>query len=300
MTLRVKAVTALALSCAMALLVAGMPRAGAGADSPARAPDLSQHRVYLNSLRKPALQLRWSGRRGFSRIGGRPVLPPGFAWPSWKGQPLAFLCQIDLGALPADAATAELPRAGFLYFFYSAEQETWGFDPMDAGSWRVFYFDRLERATEVALPPALRGKGAYAEVPLAFLSALSSPDLQDDRLTHLKLTDAQAEAYAALRSRAFGGEPEHQLLGYASPIQGNDMDLECQLASHGLKTRDDKSPRYAALAAGRAEWRLLLQLDSDGRAGMTWGDGGRLYFWITAKDLSRRDFSKVWMILQCY
>jgi uncharacterized protein YwqG len=55
----------------------------------------------------------------------------------------------------------------------------------------------------------------------------------------------------------------------------------------------------AALENGRSDWLLLFQLDSDDAAKMMWGDAGRLYFWITKQDLARRDFSNVWMILQC-
>jgi uncharacterized protein YwqG len=81
------------------------------------------------------------------------------------------------------------------------------------------------------------------------------------------------------------------------------MDLECQLVSHGVYCGDEsgyKSPRRAELENGKADWLLLLQLDSDDDADMMWGDAGRLYFWINKNDLARRDFSKVWMILQCY
>ncbi|MBN9697074.1 MAG: DUF1963 domain-containing protein, partial [Zoogloea sp.] len=48
------------------------------------------------------------------------------------------------------------------------------------------------------------------------------------------------------------------------------------------------------------EWRLLLQLDSDPRTDMMWADGGKLYFWIREADLEKRDFSKVWMTMQCF
>ena len=39
-----------------------------------------------------------------------------------------------------------------------------------------------------------------------------------------------------------------------------------------------------------ADWRLLLQLDTDDEASMMWGDLGRLYFWITGDALRRRAF----------
>jgi uncharacterized protein YwqG len=110
-----------------------------------------------------------------------------------------------------------------LYFFYSQEQETWGFDPIDEGSWQVVY------------------------MPC---------------------------------SGVFGDKPAHHLFGYPSPAQGNDMDLECQLVSHGLYCGDTsgyQDSRAKELEAGRHDWILLLQLDTDDDAGMMWGDCGMLY-----------------------
>jgi uncharacterized protein YwqG len=33
---------------------------------------------------------------------------------------------------------------------------------------------------------------------------------------------------------------------------------------------------------------------------MMWVDTGRIYFWIREQDARAGDFSKAWMILQCY
>jgi uncharacterized protein YwqG len=44
---------------------------------------------------------------------------------------------------------------------------------------------------------------------------------------------------------------------------------------------------------------LLLQIDSEARAGMMWGDLGRIYFMIHKDDLRRRRFENVVLILQC-
>ena len=52
--------------------------------------------------------------------------------------------------------------------------------------------------------------------------------------------------------------------------------------------------------AGRGDWRLLLQLDSDATANMMWGDSGRLYLWIRHEDLEVRRFDRCWVLVQCY
>jgi len=91
--------------------------------------------------------------------------------------------------------------------------------------------------------------------------------------------------------------------GYPDVIQNPDMAEECELVSNGIYLGDAKGYHSAEVQMLRQkpnDWILLLQLDSDEDADMMWGDGGRLYFWIRQADLAKRDFSKVWMILQCY
>jgi len=47
------------------------------------------------------------------------------------------------------------------------------------------------------------------------------------------------------------------------------------------------------------EWQLLLQVDSDRRNGMCWGDEGHLYFMIRREDLRAARFDGVQLIVQC-
>lgn len=99
-------------------------------------------------------------------------------------------------------------------------------------------------------------------------------------------TEALDQALEALAPPA----PAHQIGGYPCPVQNDSMEAECQsIASRMGRSGGDIS-----------DWQLLLQLDSDDGAGMMWGDGGMLYFWIREQDAGEGDFSKVWMILQCY
>lgn len=92
----------------------------------------------------------------------------------------------------------------------------------------------------------------------------------------------------------------HRLLGHPDQIQG-DMMLECQLASNGINVggRRVRDETERALEVGARDWRLLLQIDSDDRSGMMWGDVGRLYYWIRANDLREGRWDRVWMVLQC-
>jgi uncharacterized protein YwqG len=97
------------------------------------------------------------------------------------------------------------------------------------------------------------------------------------------------------------GPAYHHLLGHPETIQG-DMQLECQLASHGLYCGDSsgyEDSLRAHLEEGAKDWRLLLQVDSDDDVGMMWGDVGRIYYWIREVDLRAGNFGNVWFVLQC-
>ena len=264
--------------------------------------DLSRHRAYLDSLRQPAIHLAPAATPGFNHLGGLPSVPAGFEWPLWQGKPQSFLLQIDLATLPVVAGTEALPRTGALLFFYDSEQSAWGFDIKDRGNWRVYYFESTAGLREAAAPQKLDEHARYKSVPLQFAPIQTYPDWQDARVQALQLKDGESDAYFELCASPFGRSPTHQLLGYAGTVQDNDMDLQCQLVTNGLYCGDStgyNDPRRAALEKGRSDWILLLQLDSDDAAGMMWGDVGKLYFWIRKQDLARRDFSNVWMIMQC-
>ena len=96
---------------------------------------------------------------------------------------------------------------------------------------------------------------------------------------------------------------DNQILGYANCVQGT-MELECQLVTNGLYCGDStgyEDPRRKELEAGKNDWVLLLQIDSEeDKTGMMWGDSGRIYFWIKKQDLLNKNFNNTWCILQCY
>lgn len=274
---------------------------GASSKDPGDEQGIEEHLEFLESLRVPAIAMSASSGVRLSRMGGAPLLPDDVPWPEWKNKPLSFLCQIHLAEIPEACDRQGLPGSGMLYFFYSQEQETWGFDPKDEGSWRVLYASSPGDAPRPA-PDGLDQEHVYNETPVAFTPVETYPDWQDDRVGALDLSDTQVDEYIELCSEVFGDQPAHHLFGYPAPVQSNDMDLECQLVSHGLYCGDAsgyQDARAHQLEAGRHDWILLLQLDTDEKAGMMWGDCGMLYFWIRKEDLVNRHFDRCWMILQC-
>jgi uncharacterized protein YwqG len=256
------------------------------------------------ALARPAIRLTTRAARegwpvGASRIGGHPDLPAGAEWPSWNGRRLSFLAQVNLEELRPYACGRSLPTEGLLQFFYDPEQETWGFDPKDRGSWAVLFQASLQ-----GLQPTLGGR-RFPGCRVTMTEVTTLPPWESHDFEQLGLTKKERDAYLGVTDALEDAHPEpalqHQLLGNPAAIQG-DMQLECQLVSHGLYCGDlsgYNDPRSRQLEPGASDWRLLFQLDSDDAADMMWGDCGRLYFWMTEAALADRRFDTAWMILQC-
>lgn len=243
---------------------------------------------------------------GASRFGGAPDVPPGFAWPERDGRPLAFLAQLDLAAI----RSPELPASGSLLFFYDAAAQPWGFDPKDAGGARVVHVDAPRDAlARRRHPGAGAGPGPFRCCTLSFDPALDLADPGDEVLerSRVPFDDATLGAYldvAAALSGVDGPDATyHHLLGNPQLVQG-DMRSECQLVTSGIyvgKPEAFQGERtQELLRAAPSEWRLLLQLDTDEDGpGWTWGDAGRVYFWIRRADLAAGAFERAWLVLQC-
>ena len=235
-----------------------------------------------------------------SRLGGAPDLPASTAWPRNEDVPLSFIAQVNLVGISAYDAEGVLPSDGLLSFFYDAvTQGAWGFDPADHGSAAVIY-SPSGVVTEPRVPPAdLAEDGVFQTVGLRPQAELTFAPWESFDVASLSMSRDEVFAYADL----FDSEDAtiHRLLGHPDPVQG-DMQVECQLVTNGLHCGDStgyQDPRAKELRAGAAEWRLLLQIDSQDEAGMMWGDVGRIYYWIRHSDLLRRDWDLSWLVLQC-
>ena len=251
---------------------------------------------------------------GESRIGGIPDVPAEFEWPRWMPPrqrlgllarwrkpavptPLGFIAQIDLSSIPS--VDDSLPSSGWLYFFYDRGREPWGFDPADRGCSRVVHVKCDRSALATADPPSDLDPKHIAKP--CRVDAVAELTLPGD-WPILEYGTPADEAYEALYDDLMKDGPgRHRLLGHAQVIQDS-MELECQLASNGIYCGGPKgyqSAKAKVLAEGAADWRLLLQIDSDRDGpGWMWVDAGRIYFWIKREDLYAQRFDDAWLILQ--
>ena len=237
---------------------------------------------------------------GASKLGGIPDLPPGLAWPELKGAPQSFIAQIRLDDVRQLDIEKVLPQSGMLWFFYDAEQQTFGADPTDRGGWQVLFQDvDLTKLQRTPVPAKLPAASQFQACFLGFASELTLSQQPQLEILNLDWTDEDQKKYetvlATLSSQADRATPHHRLLGNPDTIQ-DDMRLECQLASNGVTDIDD--PRAAALSKGAMDWQLLLQIDTNEEIGVRWGNAGMLYYWIRSADLQARRFDSTWLVLQ--
>jgi uncharacterized protein YwqG len=246
--------------------------------------DLGDVVDVVTPLVRPAVRLVTHSRDdvplGRSRVGGTPDLPGDVAWPRFNNVPLAFVAQLNLAEVTAAAPNVPLPRTGHLWFFGDAAK--WDFSI--SGSAVVLYRAGDVGLRRVPAPPELPDGSLFTSCAVTLEYYDDIPDADDAEWLSRALHDDEGriEAYSELReylnAPARDASP-HKLLGFANTIQGA-MEGECLPAAN--------------------DWRLLLQLESDGNAGMMWGDAGRVYFWIRDQDLHAARFDRTCAVLQCY
>ncbi len=266
-----------------------------------RTPQAEELLRRLGSHARPAIHLQSGNNDDFSRFGGLPDMPAALEWPVWKGKPLGFLAQIDLAAVHA-ALPSFHPEKGRLYFFFDSEQGVWGGEPDDIGAWRVLFAPENLAVRHREAPEDLPDEGVFDAKSVTPVRINLLPD--SSRLPEAEFDwNKDGETYHTLRHKPFRGGPTHQMLGFPSPVQSDDMEEDCELflrrSQLASPTDALHRPKPEELKAGAAKWRLLLQLDTDNDTGWMWGDAGTLYFWVRESDARSGDFSKVWMVLQC-
>jgi hypothetical protein len=155
---------------------------------------------------------------GQSRLGGVPDLPPRFKWPTYRGEPLAFIAEVNLAEVAATAPLDGLPKEGHLWFFYASDQTHWGFDPKDAGSSLVHYESGAPLARRPA-PADLPPEGRFAPCALSFTGYVDLPDATDERQPIPDEDEQSSSGYHDVQDflASDDGTVAHKLLGTRNP-----------------------------------------------------------------------------------
>ena len=218
---------------------------------------------------------------GCSKKGGLPDVSDQFVWPTYQGKHLSFIVQIEARYFLGN----DVP--GLLSFFWN--ERNWGDSIEDDGAFCVLHIEHPSSRLDVAPHSYYKTLGLFRrtyaptiwkEQALDFRGSFSLPSLE--RLDHSNYDwDCDRDD---LYNRAIEEQSAFlRIGGFPNPVQNDDMEENCaRIRKHG----------------SAESWQLLLEIDSDGD--MMWGDAGRLYWFIHKDDFAKRDFTRVWMEVQCH
>lgn len=252
---------------------------------------------------------------GTSKVGGHPDLPEGFKWYYFNGRvpledftknrPLSFIAQINCKEVKKYDLDNRLPSTGILYFFYELETMSWGFDPNDKGSARVYYYDGdISKLVRTDYPKDMPREYKLPSIKLTFESEENIPDYEEIEDICNEYNSSGYEIYDEFKYKGnMAPDFSNKLLGYADSIQGS-MLHECEGVSRKIYCggKLDITPEeQEEIKAHKSEWKLLFQLGtvSKGDFELMFGDCGEIYFYIREDDLKNKNFENVWLILQC-
>ncbi len=243
-----------------------------------------------------------------SHIGGNPLLPPNFVWPTSpatneKGETydraLVFCAQINLADIKNFKCAESLPDHGILSFFSCGQY----FDFDDPFANKVVYFEDVDSLVETENPDACKAKDEeqyeFATIPLYYLAVSS----ERSYISWIEAQDYENELKTA-DGTVLTKEQMDDLIenydDYAAELESlnrNVFDDHTQLLGYGVYiqnpcvTSDDK--------------QLLFTLSSyfdeeNNKYSLCIGDAGSIYFFIKTEDLKNLNFENTECEMQCY
>ncbi|QYK48405.1 MAG: DUF1963 domain-containing protein [Phycisphaeraceae bacterium] len=242
-----------------------------------------------------------------SFLGGPAAAPRSSSIPLGRDGPLSLLATIYLSEVPTTDAPRSLPEKGILQVWLDAAREA---EEPSFGHSQEYLCVRYHKRESTPLieresrnpreVPGVfpRGLRHFRRCTLRCSPALSFPVPSTLPLDHE--TEARYEALLQdIRPRV-----NHQMLGYSTPLQTTHLQRQAMCEERLRGISPSSRSRRAAKARERARlnadnWVLLLQLDSDRKAGWMWGDAGMLYLFIERSALRSQDFSNVQHVIEC-
>ena len=221
---------------------------------------------------------------GQSKVGGLPHLPKDYQWPYFRDVPLNFIAQINC----SDFEFTGFPESGVIVFFY--DNRHGGYSIKDKGFIKVDYFTNSIKL-EVTPSPELVKKRMfglfgtytlpkiYKEAKIGFRNSFSLPDNVDNVFSDEDWEEAYWELNDDVSENRF-----IQIGGYCNPVQ-----------SDGIEENIVKLFKRGA----PSDWKMIFEIYQDKETDMMWGDAGKLHYYSHVDDLSKADFTNVWMEMQC-
>ncbi len=218
-----------------------------------------------------------------SKFAGLPYLPQEVPYPrDAQGQPMALLAQLNFAEAPK---LEGFPEQGILQFYLSNGDDLYGMcdeDLAKQSGFRILYFptvveDKSILVTDFSFLPELDMLPLQASCSLTFRLQQAPMPVYDYRFDSLVLGQSRSEMSDELLNACDQYEKRFSSAGH-------------KLGGYPYFTQND--PRHRGKYKNK-DYDLLFQMDTDGEAGIMWGDCGVGNFFIRRQDLQKRDFSRV-------
>lgn len=228
------------------------------------------------------------------------------------GNFMSFLAQINFKELPANNL---FPIDGILQFFISAEDTVYGLNfenPTEQKNFKIIYWEEQDLIELKDNKEFL--KNFILNNPIIFNKHITKKQDESGHLpidSELDLKFERGREYCGLNDQYYSqkyyqniniteDEEEsfyeliqnngHKMGGFAFFTQ-SDPRLNI---TNGQKIEEDH------IKHENNEWVLLMQIDSDDKNNIMWGDVGVANWFIKAEDLKKMDFSSVLYNWDCY
>lgn len=179
-----------------------------------------------------------------SNFGRTPLARPGEQWPMWQAKPLLFVCQLNLATAPA--VPPLLADVQLITFFVDPELEH--LHQENGSNWLLRVYSSIEGLVPLEAPAGAPRAGKGFECRWEEEARDDHPNYDDPELI--------LPAGARRPRKQLDNIARTKIGGYASTIQA---------APWWGEMDHPGNPRFC------------LQINSEEKAGMVWGDGGTIY-----------------------
>lgn len=233
--------------------------------------------------------------KGLSKFGGFPNLPEGELWPVFEGEPLDFVCQLELPAgIIGDQSLL------FMLFYDTEKRPYRGASDSSAFAIRCYNITTTQLVeTSHARQQALREQRLESflsyVLPMHRAWTPEGPEykslglLESDRERYEEML-ASLSVYEDGISRVRARILHHAEHWFESSLYISAEALERPLVQN--------SKQFFELAEKRAEWLPLLVVPSFNERGLIFGDMEDLVVWINRKALKNSDMTKTYISIE--
>ncbi len=227
-------------------------------------------------------------------IGGAPLLPPFFKWPDDRyNQPMIFLAQFDLAALPEVRERA--PKDGLITIFRSEAAAT--LNSKDRKGFSVSYIKESDRksAVRTAHPDNLQLEPYTFEAGLTWTISNNASELKSS--LHMPF-DLQKEVDDWIRAFNALSKCPAQLFG-SNVADFRQLQETCAFAFNGISYNSARAAdtHFSHLLSDADDWVLLARIDEKMLFGTTHPVSETLVL-IRQEDLQERLFERAWTIVR--